>query len=466
MHRDNRNPYVLNETESLCPECLTRIPASRVHRGDSVFFEKHCPEHGRFSTVCWREQSRYPAWAQAKRSSCHEKSHPPSQAGCPFDCGPCLRHRNKPCCVLLEVTERCDLGCSICFAGSGGPSLPDPDLATIRRWYQVLLNTNGPFNIQLSGGEPSLRDDLPEIIALGRSMGFTFFQINTNGIRLSQDAVFLGRLKKAGLSTVYLQFDGTDDTVFTRLRGKRLLSIKQQAIEQCARQYIGIVLVATLVPGINTHLIGDIIRFGIAHSPAVRGVHFQPISYFGRYHGSPTDSSRFTLPEVMTAIVEQTDGLVKAQNLKPPSSEHPLCSFNGSFIVLPDNTLHALSRSADGLNCCTTVPYRTGGADKARRFVARTWSYPEQDCTNGSIRKSREGCSLGDWDMVLERAQTHSFTISGMAFQDAWTLDLDRLRYCHLFTMSRDDRLVPFCAYNVTARSGASLYRSREALKA
>jgi uncharacterized radical SAM superfamily Fe-S cluster-containing enzyme len=50
-----------------------------------------------------------------------------------------------------------------------------------------------------------------------------------------------------------------------------------------------------------------------------------------------------------------------------------------------------------------------------------------------------------------------------MAFQDAWNLDLERLRDCCIHTVSTDGRIVPFCAYNLTSRSGRALYRGVEA---
>ena len=64
-----------------------------------------------------------------------------------------------------------------------------------------------------------MREDLPEIIHMGREKGFTFFQLNTNGIRLAQEAGYSRKLKKAGLNTVFLQFDGVTDDVYQTLRG-------------------------------------------------------------------------------------------------------------------------------------------------------------------------------------------------------------------------------------------------------
>jgi len=46
-----------------------------------------------------------------------------------------------------------------------------------------------------------------------------------------------------------------------------------------------------------------------------------------------------------------------------------------------------------------------------------------------------------------------------MAFQDAWTLDLDRLKQCFIHVVGPDNRLIPFCAYNLTNRQGQALYR-------
>ena len=64
----------------------------------------------------------------------------------------------------------------------------------------------------------------------------------------------------------------------------------------------------TLVPGVNTEDIGNIIRLALVQMPAVRGVHFQPICYFGRYPLDPSDDMRITIPEVIRAIEAQTNG--------------------------------------------------------------------------------------------------------------------------------------------------------------
>jgi 7,8-dihydro-6-hydroxymethylpterin dimethyltransferase len=448
---------VISETESVCPVCLARIPAARVRRGQNVYLKKTCPRHGDCETVIWRGAPDFETWVRYKVASYPDTPFTPTEKGCPFDCGLCPEHRQQSCCVLLELTARCDLGCPVCFAGAGaGGAVPaDPDLTQIERWYRRLLEAGGPFNIQLSGGEPCLRDDLPEIIPLGRSLGFTFFQLNTNGLRLARDAGYLARLVAAGLSTVFLQFDGTDDAIYAQLRGRRLLAQKQAALEQCARAGVGVVLVPTLVPGVNTDNIGAILSLALQQAPAVRGVHFQPVSYFGRYPQPPTDADRFTLPEVIRAIETQTHGAIQSGSFAPPGGENALCSFHGNFVQMPGGELIPLTRHDDeAAGCCAPTPAREGAA-RSRAFVARHWAAPAPQAGP----QAAPGPSFGEWDVFLARAQTHTFCISGMAFQDAWTLDLERLRDCYIHTASPDDRLIPFCAYNLTDQSGRALYR-------
>jgi 7,8-dihydro-6-hydroxymethylpterin dimethyltransferase len=448
---------ILAQTESVCPDCLTRLPAARILRGEDVYLEKTCPKHGFFSTVIWRGQPAFTSWARPKTPSFPKNPFTKVKQGCPYDCGLCPEHQQQSCCVLLEVTHRCDLHCPVCFADADSNPLPDLTMAEIAAWYERLLAAGGPFNVQLSGGEPCVRNDLPEIIHLGRSYGFTFFQLNTNGLRLARDAAYLAELKAAGLSTVFLQFDGTQDTIYKLLRGRELFETKMVIIERCAELGIGVVLVPTLVPGVNTENIGSIIRLALAHMPAVRGVHFQPISYFGRYPESPVNETRITIPEVIRAVEKQSEGLISAVSFCPPGGENAACSFHGNFVLMPDGALQALTRHQSASCCCQSVTAAQGAA-RSREFVAKHWSSPSPLMDSPVF----SGPSLGEWDIFLERKHTHTFCISGMAFQDAWTLDLERLRDCYIHTASPDGRLVPFCAYNLTDRQGRSLYRDKQ----
>jgi uncharacterized radical SAM superfamily Fe-S cluster-containing enzyme len=463
-------PIDLPATESLCPECLRRIPALRLREGADIYLVKTCPEHGESKTIIWRGAPDYESWSRAKPPSHPEITQTATVKGCPWDCGLCPEHAQLGCCVLLEVTSRCDLGCPVCFASSGGSPAPDPSLDEIEGWYRLLWESAGTCNIQLSGGEPTMRDDLPEIIAMGRDMGFSFFQLNTNGMRLALNPDYAGRLKKAGLSTVFLQFDGLDDDIYRSMRGAALLGLKQRAIANCAEAGLGVVLVPTLIPGVNTAQVGQIIDFAIQGLPHVRGVHFQPISYFGRYPGTPTDADRYTLPELMRDIEAQTGGLIPVGSFRPSGCEHSLCSFHGDYVLTPGGSVDSIAGPEQASSCCCRRDAETA-VEKKRSFVARHWSVdtgatdcsgPTVDATGGQFGDTPNGSPhnpMAAWDAFLDRVRTHGFTITAMAFQDVWNLDLERLRSCCVHVVGAKGRIIPFCSYNLTDSAGNHLHR-------
>ncbi len=428
---------VTRETYSVCPVCLRRIPAVHAAYGREVYLEKTCPQHGDFSTIIWRGLRRMDSWrGDLPMIAAGENEN------CPHACGLCDQHLQGTCCILLEVTKRCNLHCAFCFAeGGSGGEIP---LATVSRRLYALAEP-GKTLVQLSGGEPTVRDDLPQIVAAAKEAGCAHVQLNTNGIRLAEDREYVRCLADAGLSFVFMQFDGTDDDIYRALRGRDLFEIKQRAIENCDRCNLGVTLVPTIVPQVNTRDIGNILRFAVSHAPAVRGVHFQPVSYFGRTAFPPSDSRRFTLDELVEAIEKQAGTLVHRNTLQPSSCDHPLCGFHGDYIVMHDQTLHPLHKVEKNRQGPST-------AEQNRSFVARRWERPKvQDAPSGKPGKGNL-CRENDLETLegfLSRVRSHSFTVTAMAFQDAGNLDLERLRRCSLHVFD-DGKLIPFCAYYLT----------------
>ena len=462
----NAAAEIILHTEALCPVCKRRLSAAYVRRERSIDLWRHCPEHGDFSIPVWRNYFDFEAWV--KNAPVLREGENPA---CPGGCGLCADHKQGTCCVLLPVTSRCNLNCRYCFAAPDGAA--DKPFNEIKESLEK-LTVPGQTLVQLSGGEPTLREDLPAIVAAAKEAGCSYVQLNSNGIRLAEDKSLVEKLAKAGLSFVFLQFDSLDDAVYETLRGRPLRAIKEQAIANCADHRIGVTLVPTLVPGVNTNQVGDIIRFAAAHSPAVRGVHFQPVSYFGRSPLPTQSAPRYTLDELLHDLVDQSDGrgddrlLLKADDFSPSRCDHPLCGLHGDFIVLPDGSLKALHQhkvaaesecccdpSAEAASlgsppvpepaCCCSGPETTvNAAAKNRAFVGRFWQRSQEDenccCTEP------EELDLTDMEQFATRVKSHGFTITAMAFQDAATLDIARLRQCSLHVFE-DGRHVPFCAY-------------------
>lgn len=442
------------ETYSLCPDCLRVLPAMYTQDGEDVFLCKTCPDHGSFRTVVWRGAPAFAGWMRPKTPVPGHAEARPTVHGCPYDCGLCAGHRQHTCCAVVEITQRCDLGCPVCYAASGVPASRDPALDRIAWLLDRLKAQSGDCVVQLSGGEPCVRDDLPAVVTLCKTKGFSFVQINTNGLRLAREPDFARRLAEAGADTVYLQFDSLEEAPHVALRGRPLRELKLQAVAAAAAARLGVVLVATVVPGVNDGHLGELMRFAVANGPAVRGLHLQPVSYFGRMTTIPEDVHRITLPELMRGLEAQTDGLVHAADCIPPGCEHALCSFHASYIRRPDGTLRLVSNPEGCCNPAGAAP-AAEGALKAKAFTRRQWAFPEE---------ASEGAeTAGEMDVFLADAKRRAFSLSAMAFQDAWTMDLERLQGCCIHVLSPDGRLVPFCSYNCTSRHGQTLHRGVKA---
>jgi uncharacterized radical SAM superfamily Fe-S cluster-containing enzyme len=455
---------VIGETSSLCPQCLRRIDAFRIEMNGHIFMVKACPDHGSFKTIIWREDAEhYLTWGKFGQSAVGPLGRlTRTTKGCPYDCGLCPEHEANACTMVVEVTGACNLRCPICFADAGSPG-KEPSQKNIRERYQTILEKAGTPAIQLSGGEPTIRDDLHDIIFMGRGLGFDHILVNTNGIRIAKDPDYLNRLLESGAGTIYLQFDGVTPETHSALRGSPLTQLKERAIQNCGKAGIGVILVVTLVPGKNNHQMGEIIRFAKDRIPTVRGVHFQPVSYLGRYPVRPKDGDRITMPEVISGLEEQTGGELKAENFLPRRSQDAHCAFSSLF-VREENRLKPMTRKRseiffNGRSGLNSAPW-----ESARSFINIHWQMPcfdNDDATYCSVTDMPEtpgNLEMILWDKIQSRIKTSGLSITCMPFQDVWTLDLERLRRCCGHVVTQDLKIFPFCAYYMTSSSGQRLY--------
>ncbi|MEM4521005.1 MAG: radical SAM protein, partial [Candidatus Bathyarchaeia archaeon] len=258
---------LLKSTESLCPVCLQKVPAEIVGESDdNVYLVKTCRLHGSFKTLVWRGIKSWILWESLNDWEPErlegDESITGVEEGCPLDCGLCPQHLRKACFIIIEVTNRCNLTCPVCFASANERYTYNIALSDIKDMLKTVLQyeckTSVP-PIQISGGEPTIREDLPDIVAMAKEMGFNTIMINTNGIKIARDKEYLRRLKESGANLIYLQFDGVTDDVYLRLRGAALTNIKIKAIENCAELGLGVILVPTVTKHANFHQIGDII---------------------------------------------------------------------------------------------------------------------------------------------------------------------------------------------------------------
>ena len=457
------NDEMIRKTESVCPVCLKKIPAILKKSENGVIRqEKTCQEHGIFEIPVWNGRFDYAEWISREMPLSEEEA-----AHCDGDCRACNAHGQGTCCVILEVTKACNLSCTVCFA-HGGEARTMPSVDSLKQDIDRIVQLAGDPLLQLSGGEPTLRDDLPELVRYAKEAGCSYTQVNTNGIRLAEDESYVAALANAGLDIVFLQFDGVSDEIYRALRGRDLLETKLRAIRNCDKYRIGVTLVPTVVPEVNDHVLGDVIRLAVELFPAVRSVHFQPVTYLGRYPGIQSTANHYTLDELMQDLVDQTG--IPESALLPSRCDHAACEFHATFIINGSGQMIPVSDRANDVRIA-----RTSAANN-RRYVAEHWRRGEEDAVCKTERPTIEEQTdavcravrpdrvekplpllLGkkedlDFDTFIRYMKTRTLKISGMAFQDASNLDLERLYRCSLHVYE-GGKLLPFCGKYLTPMS-------------
>jgi len=255
--------------------------------------------------------------------------------GCPYDCGICPEHKSHTSLAIIDITNRCNLKCPVCFANASAAGyVYEPTAEQITGMLEN-LRANKPVPataLQFSGGEPTIRNELLDFVRKAKELGFRHVEVNTNGLRISQSVEYTKQLKEAGVSTVYLQFDGLTSDVYKFIRGIDLLDIKMKALQNLREAGIkSVVLVVTLVKGVNDNQLGDIINFAAKNFDVVRCINVQPVSLCGRLPQQEREKMRITIPDFMRLTEEQTKGAIKVSDFFPVPTVVPISKAVGAM---------------------------------------------------------------------------------------------------------------------------------------
>ena len=437
------------------------VDAKIIVRGGRVYFRKRCPEHGLIEDFVCSDAAYYDRHEFSVPARVPKVFGTDADKGCPHDCGLCPEHEQHTCIGLIEVTSNCNLKCPMCFAESG-PGGKNIDFATYTRMVDRYVQLEGIADVlQLSGGEPTLHPDLVRMVRYAYEQPIQAVMINTNGIRLAHDEPLVAQLAAMrDRLEIYLQFDGLEDRTYAALRGEELLRTKLAALAMLQKHDLRCTLVCTVDHNTNLHEVGGVLQFGLDR-PIVRGVSYQIATYCGR-HLDPLDlERRVTMPDLVKAIVRQTDGFLAETDFYPLPCAHPNCHMmsylyrggaRGSGAkAVPINRLIDVRKHMDLIaNSVVFTPAR------ARQIVSKYL-----DSANG-CGCGPNGCGPADptLDEFVVKALAEKlngqevFRVTLTAFLDVHTFDTRRVMKCCLAHILPSGHVVPFCAYNTLYRDG------------
>ncbi|MEO1507805.1 MAG: radical SAM protein, partial [Cyanobacteria bacterium J06633_23] len=457
-------PYLFyGLTNSLCSQCLTKVEAKIIFQDNGVYLAKHCPTHGR-EQVLIADDIDYYRQTQAfiKPGDLPLKFNTPIKYGCPYDCGLCPDHEQHSCLTLIELTERCNLTCPICYADSGADELGGRaqrrrhrTLAEIEQMLDVIVANEGePQVVQLSGGEPTIHPDFFAVMDLVKARPIKHLMINTNGLKIAQDRAFCERLNhyKPGIE-IYLQFDSFEADTLRELRGADLRAIRQQALARLNEFNLSTTLVVTVKKGLNDHEIGKIIDFALQQR-CVRGVTFQPVQAAGRLEGFEPKQNRYTLTEVRRAILEQTHHF-KPQDILPvpchPDSLAMAYALKVQGKVVPLTGLFDTPTFVDMVP--NSVLYEQHPELKQQIFDLFSTSHSPSSAAT-SLKQLL--CCLPLVPVPNGLTYENIFRIMIVQFMDAYNFDVRSVKRSCIHIVHPDGRIIPFDTYNLFYREGSA----------
>lgn len=469
---------VLKTTKSICPECFKVIDAIIFENDGKVFIKKECSDHGSYEDVYWSDSEDYKR--VQKYSTLGEGVENPNTKevhGHPFDCGLCPNHKSHTALAIIDVTNRCNLRCPICFANSAVAGyVYEPTKEQIGLMLKNLKNIKPvPANaLQFSGGEPTVREDLPELIKMAKEAGFDHIEVNSNGIKLAESVDYCRQLLDAGVSTIYLQFDAVTPEPYLITRGQDLFKIKLQAIENCRKTGLdSIVLVPTIVKGVNDDQLGAIVDFAVENFDVIRCVNFQPVSITGRIDYEKRKEMRITIPDCMKLLEKQTNGQIKTSDFYPvpvvvPVSRavgalkgkkyaaftvHEHCGM-ATFAFVKDKKLIPITQYVDVEKLMDSMNKVYEAASKGSKTKAQlqmlssSLRYTKFSLLRKLVNSVFTEGSYG----ALGNLMKNVLMIGMMHFQDPYNFDLERLERCGIHYALPDGRIIPFCAMNTLYR--------------
>ncbi|MFH1262465.1 MAG: radical SAM protein [Pseudomonadota bacterium] len=488
-------PY---ETESLCPECIQVIQARKFEEDGKVWMDKTCKDHGYFKELISPDVDIYMSMFTHRMADGQGVSNPIVADGksCLTDCGLCNMHHSHTALANVDVTNRCDMTCPVCFANANAAGyVCEPELSEIRKMLQNLRDMKPvPAKVvQFSGGEPTIHPQFHKICAMAKEMGFWHIQVASNGKNLS-NLSFAKKAQESGLNTIYLQFDGVSDDVAFKTRAENVTEMKKKVVENARKVGLKIVLVPTMVKGLNDHQVGDIIRFATRNSDVIVGIAFQPVCFTGRINESNRLAKRYTMTHLAMDAEKQTDGMIQANGgwlplgCTSPFSKlsevlsgepamtvtcHPDCGAGAYLFVNPENREEAVSLDSffnlrQALIDVQLLQREIREKNEKRGQALGIQLFSKAKALNilhrhFNSKKAPKGLTFnrllkvvdGYKDKEVSGNPEHqtknaypTLFIAGMHFQDPYNYDIERVKRCVIHYSARDGKIYPFCTYN------------------
>src|SRR5262245_6774485 len=345
--RDAREKIIQGEQDyrTLMTDKVGEIKAQIIERDGEVWMVKECPEHGKFEDMMAKDV-KFLEWIEGNfpgrdiRAHNDERLHRHGSSTVKYGRGSVL---------TVDLTNRCNMMCDPCFMDANQVGyvheLSWEEIQEIMR-NALEIKPRRQMSIQFSGGEPTMSPYFLKAVRYARELGYNSVQAATNGIEFAKSKDFARKAAEAGMRYAYLQFDGIGNDANSHRQIGNLFDVKLRAINNMHEAGIEIVLVTTLVNGVNNDQVGPIIKFAQENPKKIAFVSFQPVSFTGRDEEISPERrhrQRYTLSHMASDVKAQA-------GITEPTRDWFPISLMGAFADIAD-VMHGPDREWGSFSC-------------------------------------------------------------------------------------------------------------------
>ena len=288
--------------------------------------------------------------------------------------------------LRLSVTDRCNLRCQYCMPERDYVWLPRADILTFEEIETLVdvFTSLGTTKVRLTGGEPLLRKDLPDLLTLlARKPALTDLALTTNGILLADQ---VAALRAAGLPRITVSLDTLDPDRFKALTRFDSLDAVLTGLDQAANAGFDSVKIDTVViRGVNDDELVPMLEHGRRVGAEVRFIEYMDVGGATRWSIDDVVSRQDMLQRLathygtVTPVDENTAAPADRFTLPDgtvfgiiSSTTEPFCRQCDRSRLTADGGWYRCLYATDGTDL--REPLRAGvGVEGLRSLIAETW---------------------------------------------------------------------------------------------
>jgi uncharacterized radical SAM superfamily Fe-S cluster-containing enzyme len=512
------------ETDSLCPTCVQEardaiihgtkdwkdlltekvgeIKAQIIERDGQIWMVKDCPQHGHFEDIM-AVDADFLRWIEKNFPGRDIRSHNDETL---HNHGSSTIKHGRGSVLTVDLTNRCNMMCDPCFMDANQVGfvheLSWEDIKEILD-NAMKIKPRRQMSVQFSGGEPTMSPYFIDAVKYARKLGFNSVQAATNGIEFAKSKEYCRKAFEAGMRYAYLQFDGIGEDANAHRQVGNLFDVKLKAIDNMHEAGIEIILVTTLVNGVNNDQVGPIINFARENPKKIAFIAFQPVSFTGRDEFVTPERrmrQRYTLSHMALDVKKQLGITEPTRDWFPlslmgsfadfadlvhgPEAQwgqvscgcHPNCGVGTALMINKENkewapvpqflSIPGLVRDMQKITdagrgtkfsnfmmaLALLKNYKPFRAPKSLALVDLLKKFDKSFALTGEKRADKEyGASSPErtlQDTLKRRSDPWNFLfIAGMWFQDLFNYDFRRTEMC-IIPYATQIGEISFCAYN------------------